>query len=114
MDLARDLLDKPVIDRNRREMGRVDGIVLDVEEGRAPRVAAIEIGPSVLACRIAPPLGRIVAAIEDWCGVAAGRPTRIAVAEILDVAEKITVAPTATERGALNVERAMRRMLGGR
>ena len=33
MDLVRDLLDKLVVDRNGREMGRVDGIVLDHRDG---------------------------------------------------------------------------------
>ena len=64
MDLVRDLLDKKVVDRNGREMGRVDRIVLDVREGAPPRVAAFEIGPSALAARLGARLGRWAAAIE--------------------------------------------------
>jgi sporulation protein YlmC with PRC-barrel domain len=37
MDLVRDLLDKKVVDRNGREMGRVDGIVISIRAGAAPR-----------------------------------------------------------------------------
>ena len=54
MDLVHDLLDKKVVDRNGREMGRVDSIVLDIRAGAPPRVAALEIGPRVLASRISP------------------------------------------------------------
>ena len=52
MDLIRDLLDKKVSDRNGREMGRVDSVILDVRDGAPPRVAAIEIGPAALAYRV--------------------------------------------------------------
>jgi hypothetical protein len=108
VQLVRDLLDKPVADRNRREMGRVDGIVLEVSPHEPPRVIAIEIGPSVLGHRIHPALGRIIATVEDVSGVGSGRPTRINVAEISRVGETIRVGLTVSERGAYNVENAVR------
>jgi len=43
MDLVRDCLDKQIDDRFKRRMGRVDGIVLEVEPGRPPRVAYVEL-----------------------------------------------------------------------
>ena len=39
MDVVRDVLDKNVVDRNGREMGRVDGILLDHEPGPARSVS---------------------------------------------------------------------------
>jgi hypothetical protein len=51
VDLARECLDKLVIDRHGKKAGRADGIVLELEEGRPPRVAFIDIGPSVQARR---------------------------------------------------------------
>ena len=114
MDLIRDLLDKPVADRNRQEMGRVDGIVIAIAAGEHPRVVAIEIGPSVLADRFHPLLGSVVALIERWLGLGTNRPTRIPVDHIKKVSEKIVVDVAASEVGATNVEHAVRKLLGGR
>jgi sporulation protein YlmC with PRC-barrel domain len=51
MDLIGDVLDHPVLDRNGRDMGRVDGIELEFRNGEQPRVTSLLIGPSVLAER---------------------------------------------------------------
>ena len=60
MDLVRDCLDEHLIDRNKRPMGRVDGIVLEVEPGRQPRVAYIELGSTTLADRLSARLGLFI------------------------------------------------------
>ena len=52
MDLVRDLLDARLVDRHGRNIGRVDGIVLEIRQGRPPRVAAMEIGAMTLARRL--------------------------------------------------------------
>lgn len=110
MDLVRDLLDKPLRDRNGVEMGRVDGVVLEVQDGEPPRVIAIEIGPAVLAHRLRPSMVRRVEAAEIALGVNANRPTRIAVSDV-QVDETITVSVAISDTGAGNVERALRRLL---
>jgi hypothetical protein len=51
VDLARECLDKLAVDRHGQKAGRADGIVLELEDGRPPRVAFIDIGPSVQARR---------------------------------------------------------------
>jgi hypothetical protein len=50
--LVHDVLDCQLVDRRKRKIGRVDSIVLALEAGRAPRVAAILIGGPVRAERI--------------------------------------------------------------
>ncbi len=77
MQLVREVLDEQVIDRDGRRIGKVDDIVLEVEEGGPPTVAAIEIGPVTLARRIHPTLARWVAATMRWLGVGTGEPVRI-------------------------------------
>jgi hypothetical protein len=52
MDLVRDCLDEYLVDRNNRPMGRVDGIILEFEPGRQPRVVYIELGSITLADRL--------------------------------------------------------------
>ena len=60
LELARDVLDKQVVDRDETKMGRVDGLVLELRDGKPPRVHSIEMGGVVLARRIHPGLERLV------------------------------------------------------
>jgi hypothetical protein len=60
MNLIRDCLDKQVDDRFKRRMGRVDGIVLEVEPGRPPRVAYVELGVKTLMNRLSRRLGNAI------------------------------------------------------
>jgi len=113
MDLVRDLLDKAVVDRNGREMGRVDGLLLDVTDDRPPRVTAIEIGPAVLAHRLHPALGRLAALVEELLGVAQERPVRIPLSEIKEVSSEITADVAIGATGAGNVEQLVRRLMRG-
>jgi hypothetical protein len=61
MELVRDCLDKQVEDNNKRRMGRVDGILLEVEPGQPPRVAYIELGVKTLMNRLSERLGNTIA-----------------------------------------------------
>ena len=70
MDLVRDLLDKKVVDRNGREIGRVDSVVLENGRHGPVRVSAIEIGPAVLAYRPVPPS----TTTARWCSPTACGP----------------------------------------
>jgi sporulation protein YlmC with PRC-barrel domain len=107
--LVRDLLDKAVVDRNGRELGRVDSIVLEAGPGSAPTVSAIEIGPSVLAWRVLPAFGRWVRALEYAFGVAADRPVRIPLAKVLGVNEHVKVDLAFGETAASVIEQRLRR-----
>ena len=64
LDLIRDVLDKQLIDRRETSMGRVDGLVLTVEEGKPPRVDHLELGFVVLARRVHPRVEKIVEALR--------------------------------------------------
>src|SRR3954454_21761280 len=109
MDLVRDMLDKKVMDRNGREMGRVDSIILRVEAAEPPSVLAFELGPAVLAARVTPLFGRWVAALEHGFGVNEGRPVRIAVADILHVHTHVKVDAAFGETPAATIEQRLRR-----
>ena len=61
MNLVRDCLDKQIDDRSKRRMGRVDGIVLEIEPGRPPRVAYVELGVKTLMNRLSSRLGTALA-----------------------------------------------------
>lgn len=59
LDLARDVLDKQVVDREEAKMGRVDCLVLEVRDGQPPRVDSLDMGFVILARRIHP-------RVESW------------------------------------------------
>jgi sporulation protein YlmC with PRC-barrel domain len=111
MNLVRDLLDKKVVDRNGREMGRVDSIVLPIRAGDPPRVAALELGPGVLAHRVRPILGRWVSALEHAFGVDEGRPLRIPFGAVLDIHDHVKVDLAFGETAAATVEQRLRRWI---
>jgi sporulation protein YlmC with PRC-barrel domain len=112
VDLVRDLLDKAVVDRNGRAMGRVDGVVLEPRTGAPPRLAAVLIGPAALGDRLHPRLGRIVRAVERLFGLDAGRPVRIE-ADSLEVADRrVNVRIAAGDTAVDAVEQRLRRWIG--
>jgi sporulation protein YlmC with PRC-barrel domain len=111
VDVVRDLLDQPVVDRHGREMGRVDGIILEQHRGEPPRLSALVIGPAVLGYRVHPTVGRWVAAIEQAVGVAEGRPVRIDCRDVTLVEGAVTTAVAIGETAAGSVENRLRKWL---
>ncbi|HEX3282832.1 MAG TPA: hypothetical protein VHR36_16465 [Pyrinomonadaceae bacterium] len=77
MHLVRDCLDKQVVDREGHNMGRVDGIVIEVGGGRKPDVAAIQVGSACQGDRLHPFFGKLVRSISKRCGVVNHDPYRI-------------------------------------
>ncbi|MGE5465674.1 MAG: hypothetical protein ACM3RQ_00710 [Methanocella sp.] len=72
MLLARDVLDKQLVDKSGRPMGRVDGIVIAFRPGTRPEVKAIELGSVVVARRLHPRIGRWVLRLArryHWNGI---------------------------------------------
>ena len=111
LDLVRDVLDKKVLDRYGREMGRVDGVVIEIA-GSAARVAAIEIGSSTLARRVAGFLGRWASGLERALGIDAGRPLRIPFSAVLDVTHHVRVDVAVGDTAGAVVEHALRDVFG--
>ena len=103
MDLMRDCLDKLLEDGNKRRMGRVDGIILDVEDGRQPRVAYIEVGVKTVMNRLSPRLARL-----------ASEPYRIAWGKIKVGLNKVVADVEAEKTPALEWEMWLRKKVIGR
>lgn len=112
MQLVRDVLDKAVVDRHGREMGRIDRIIIERNAGSPPRVVAIEIGPSALAERLGRSLGRWIRALLHGLAVDSGQPLRLQIGEILDLTDKVKVDVAFGETPAANVERKLRGFVG--
>lgn len=66
MELGRQVLDQQLVDEHGVNMGKVDGIVLELREGRPPRVAAILTGGHLFAHRLHPRLGVWARWLTRW------------------------------------------------
>jgi hypothetical protein len=67
--LVRDLLDNQLIDGSKRNLGKIDGIVVRLSRGNQPRVTHLESGALVLARRLGPRWERLVAFMTRHFGV---------------------------------------------
>lgn len=111
MDVVRDVLDKIVVDRNGRNMGRVDGILLHQEDGQPAKLTAILIGPSALAERLHPRLGRLVRTLENRLDVGRDRPTRIDFTDIDEIDRRVRVRLAIGDTAAAAIEQRLRSWL---
>lgn len=74
LDLIRDVLDKQIVDEEETEMGRADGVAIEIRDGAPPRVDHLELGFSVLAHRLHPRLETWLKKIrERWSVRRSGR-----------------------------------------
>jgi sporulation protein YlmC with PRC-barrel domain len=77
MRLIADVLDKQLQDSKGNNAGRVDGIVLELRDGRPPRVAYIEVSPITMLARFSESFARWYAAFDRRLGQGRGEPFRI-------------------------------------
>lgn len=77
MRLIAEVLDEQLEDVRGVNAGRVDGIVLELRDGKPPRVAYIEVSPITLLGRFSEGLSRWWARIDAKFGEGRGVPTRI-------------------------------------
>jgi hypothetical protein len=112
LNLIHDVLDKKVVDRHGREMGRADTIVIGLRPNAPARVVAIELGPAVLAYRVRPILGRLMSAVERALGIDQGRPLRIPFGDVLSISAHLKVDRAFGETVAAALEQRLRTWVG--
>ena len=77
MHLVAEVLDNQLVDSEKKNAGKVDGIILELRDGRPPRLAAIEVGPITLLDRFSRRLANWYARLDARFGEGRGRPIRI-------------------------------------
>jgi sporulation protein YlmC with PRC-barrel domain len=86
MDLLREILDKQVVDREQVKIGKVDGLVAELRQGKPPRIVAVELGSITLARRLGARPGRWMARLAARLGGKRhAEPHRIAWNKVRDI-----------------------------
>ena len=77
MHLVADLLDEQLLDKTGNRAGRVDGVVLELRDGKPPRVTHIEVSPITLLSRFNRRFAERYARWDKRLGNGRGTPFRI-------------------------------------
>lgn len=109
MRIIRDVLDNQLVDRKKKRIGKVDGIIVVLREGRPPRLDYIEVGMATLAYRLHPRLGRWAEAIGRKWGLKHGKPFRIPWSKIRDIGIDVDVDLEAEETPLLDGEKWLKK-----
>jgi hypothetical protein len=114
MELVRDVLDNQIHDSQDCKIGKVDGIVVVLRKGRAPRVVALELSVVTLASRIHRGLGEWVAGLERKLGIAKSERVRILFEHVVKTGIDVKVKIDGKHTGALKWEDWLRTHVIGR
>jgi sporulation protein YlmC with PRC-barrel domain len=104
MHLVRDVMDKKLVDRKDRDMGRVDGLVMNVGSSSQPRITHILVGGTTPWMRLSPALARASARLARLWGPKSAEPVRIPWSRVQAVDKDIKLDVIARETGAIDWE----------
>jgi hypothetical protein len=104
MYLVRDVLDKKLLDRENCEMGRVDGLVMQLTDHSQPRVTHIQIGGATLWMRLHPAFARLSNRLARMWGPKRPEPVRIPWSRVVTAGRDIKLDVRAKETGAIDWE----------
>jgi len=107
----RDLLDKQLVDRENRPVGKADGLVFEIRADAPPRLVAIEVGNAAILRRISERLASAAARLARRLGVSSGEPLRIPPEKIVHFGNDVQVDLDAPRTLAYAWERWLRKTL---
>jgi len=91
LELANDVLDAQLVSRRDEKIGRVDSLLLELRQGRPPRVSAILMGGPVRAEREGRPFVWLSRALRAVLRIRCSGVTRLEFAKVLRIAECVRV-----------------------
>ena len=97
MDIGRQILDQQLVDRNGRDIGKVDGIVLELRDGAPPRISALLTGGHLLAWRLHPRIERWARRLTRGWGPRHHEPLRIPWSKVKKIGVDVRVDIAADE-----------------
>jgi sporulation protein YlmC with PRC-barrel domain len=102
--VVREVLDKELLDREGKPMGRVDGMILQVGKDLQPRITHIAIGGPTLWNRVHPALARLARRMSSWWGPKKPDAVLIPWSRVESVGRDIRLDIQATDSGAIDWE----------
>jgi sporulation protein YlmC with PRC-barrel domain len=114
MELSLDVLDQQVIDREGKLMGKVDGIVLELRDGKPPRVARLVIGGGTAARRVNARFGAWLLRWRQRWGPENDRPLEVPWSKVLKIGVDVKVDIDCEETSAFAWEHWVRDHIIGR
>jgi sporulation protein YlmC with PRC-barrel domain len=114
MELGRAVLDQQVTDRHGEQMGKVDGVVVELRKKLPPRVAALVIGGGTAAERVHSGWARRLVRWRGRWGPGDDQPLEIPWSKVLKIGVDVKVDLEAERTVALAWEHWVRDHLIGR
>jgi sporulation protein YlmC with PRC-barrel domain len=97
MEIGRQILDQQLVDRNGLDMGKVDGIVLELRDDAPPRIAALLTGGHLLVRRLHPRLEAWARWLRPRWGPKDREPLRIPWSKVMKIGVDVKVDLAADE-----------------
>lgn len=97
-------MDQKLLDREDCEMGRVDGLVMEIGEHSQPRITHIQIGGTTPWMRLHPAFARLSARLARMWGPKRTEPVRIPWSRVMTVGRDIKLDVRVRETGAIDWE----------
>jgi hypothetical protein len=104
MDLVRDVLDRKLVDREKCDMGRVDGLVMRVGADSQPRITHILVGGTTPWMRLNPAFARLAERLARAWGPKRAESVRIPWSRVVTTGRDIKLDVQARESGAIDWE----------
>ena len=114
MDLGQAVLDQQVTDRKGEQMGKVDGVIVELRKEKPPRVAALVIGGGTAAERVHPAWGRWLLRWRRRWGPKGDGPLEVPWSKVLKIGVDVKVDLDAERTPALAWEHWVRDRIIGR
>ena len=114
MELGQALLDQQVTDTNGEQMGKVDGVVIELRREQPPRIAALLIGGGTAAERVHSGWARWLLRWRRRWGPADDRPLEIPWSRVRKIGVDVKVDLEAEHTPALAWEHWVRQHIIGR
>jgi sporulation protein YlmC with PRC-barrel domain len=114
MELGQALLDQQVTDRQGEQMGKVDGVVVELRRDRPPRIAALLIGGGTAAERVHPGWARWLTRWRKRWGPKQDQPFEIPWSKVTKIGVDVKVNLQAERTPALAWEHWVRDRIIGR
>ena len=107
LHLSHDVIDSQLVDRHKEKIGRVDELLLELEEGKPPRVATIVIGGRARARRVGGWMVALHRAVHALLGHRGEHESRVPFDAVRCIADTIELDVDGNELASMHVEHGL-------